>query len=305
MNLSATLTLVLALGGPNTLPAAVLYGNYQSTTPPAQIVGGIDTATGAITTIATVTGAIGAPPGVSAFDPLASAYYFYAWDASVTYRLYAVNVRTGAVSPSPPVTQVPSAMQFDPVTRALYGTVYTGTPNALNVIFGRLDTATGSFTPIATVVTSSLGSPLGISAIDPVTRHYYLCAGDSSGTKLFAVDIRTGAVTSSSAISTFGMQFDLITRALYGTTYTGPNRTVGVGRIDTSTGAITPVATVGDFLNPVQGVSAFDPLSRVYSFYAYPVEAAPNLYSVNVHTGTFTAAIGVPVLPIAMDSGHR
>jgi len=288
------------------VPAATLYGN--AFTDPSQIVGSIDPATGAMKPIAALPGVKISYWGVSAFDPFTPAYYFCGFDTSLTFRLYSVNIRTGAVAVGGPLPTSLSAMQFDPLTRAIYATVYDF-PNQ-TVIVGRVDAGTGAVTPIATVATQSFGSPIGISALDSLKRRYYLYAGTQAGMYLFAVNLATGAVTaSSSAVGpTWGMQFDPLTRTLYGTTLSGPypNMTVGLGTIDTSTGAVTPIVAVatGTAGTP-QGVSAFDPLSRDYYLYVWYVSGETKLHAVNVRTGAVTASSAVTAVSTAVESGRR
>jgi hypothetical protein len=288
------------------IPAAVVYGNAYVY--PSEIVGSIDTGTGVIKQIAAVPGVSSANSGVSAFDPYKPAYYFCGLDAALTNRLYSVNIRDGTTTMSGPLATAPAAMQFDPMTRALYGTVYDF-PNQ-TVIVGRIDPATGAVTKVATVATQSPGSANGISAFDALRRRYYLYAGTPSGTYLFAVNVDNGTVTASSEIVEipWAMQFDPLSRTLYGTTLAGPypNVAVGVGKIDAGTGIITPVASVatGAAGSP-QGISAFDPLTRNYYLYVQFVSEGLKLYAFNVRTGTVTASTPVTVSPTAIESGRR
>jgi len=176
-----------------------LYGEtYLGTFPSgAEIVGQIDTGTGALTPVATVaSGSVGVPAGVSAFDPVTGRYFLYADDGS-GMKLYAVNVGTSAVTATGAVAAVPAAMQYDRIEHVLFGEIYTGGAE----IVGQIDTGTGAVTPVATVATGSVGVPAGVSAFDPVTHLFFLYADDGSGMKLYTVNVMTTVVTATGVVA--------------------------------------------------------------------------------------------------------
>jgi hypothetical protein len=302
MKLCTRLALTVLLAA-MALPAAVLYGSYQDFAVGTSVVGTIDSKTGAIQPIASVTGTTGT--GFSTFDPQTPAYYFCGVDTSSQVRLYSVNLRTRTFTSSAPLPQFPNAIQFDPVSRSVVGTFYN--VNTETLIAGRIDATTGSVTPIATVSTTSFGSDIGISALDPLSRSFYFYNVDLvTGVRLIAMNIDTGSMTASPNVTEtpWAMQFDPITRTIFVTTYVPGVNTVGVGKIDPATGSIRHLVNVGNSLSPgFQGVSAFDPVSRVYSFYAGPYNSPENLYTVDVRSGTFTTVSAVALVPAGMESG--
>ena len=196
-----------------------------------------------------------------------------------------------------------SAQTPSQVTAALYGHYYSGVyPNGVELV-GRIDPDTGVVSPVATVGSGMVGTPF-CSAFDPTNQNYLFYLSDQSGTHLYAVNVLSGAITSSSNTSwlPISMEFDRSSATLYGVVYVGPYPSgwVSLVQIDLATGNFIPVATVVTGAPGIGVASAFDSLTRRYFLYADD-GSGMRLYTVSVRTGKVTSSAPVSTIPSSIE----
>lgn len=183
--------------------------------------------------------------------------------------------------------------------QTVYGLFGLPSPNIGNKQLGTLDPTDGSvaLTGASTSIDSdtvSVGT--GITAIAVAGDVFYFIgqdAGDSIS-KVYTVDLDTGATTASPALSAFssgltlGLWYDNSTSTLWGLFSNGGDR--AVASVDPTTGTVTSInaAIAGENLTTAGGVFTGDPDGDRVFFVGTPDSGDPTLYEVSTLGGTVT-----------------
>ena len=164
------------------------------------------------------------------------------------------------------------------VSAPLFGVGPTGQPSPFQ--FGSIDPATGEFSPVVTLLNTSLYD----ATFDPVNRVYYQIVTRPEGHRLMAIDVDVGvpSFTPFSIPGGFsGIQYDTFSGLLFGVGPTGVTGPFQFGSIDPATGEFSSVVPL---LNTSLYDATFDPVNRVY----YQVVTRPEghrLMAIDVDVG--------------------
>jgi len=200
----------------------------------------IDPATGATTPIV-ATG--GGAQSISATDMGGRRIFFMGnIDGVVTLATFSAGSQTLTQVPFPQGTQF---LEFDPVTKLLYG---FGTTSMISI-----DPVTGAVTPLAAVALD--GIVAGASTFDPAGRRVIFAGRLAEVPTLFSYSIASNTVSHVSFPGASSIEYDAADGSLLA--FFGSS----LSRIDLATGAATPIATAA-VDGSSQGISTFDPIQR-------------------------------------------
>jgi len=167
------------------------------------------------------------------------------------------------------------AMDFDPLGTTLYGI------DSNAKMLGTIDTATGVFSPQATV--TNIGDPTitGLK-IDPTTGVFYV----STGSRLFSLDPASGAATLLGAHGPSTLIIDLAISA-GGDMYATDIATDSLYSVDKTNGAISLIGSIGLDLNFAQGMD-FDYSTGVLYAALYRPGQNSDFATLDLSTGAAT-----------------
>jgi len=178
------------------------------------------------------------------------------WDDELDESLYLIDPRTGlntgtlALSNFPGATDTPTALEF--VGSTLYASFSLAGPEVNSGILGTIDLDTGAITEIGTM--EDMDRPTG--GLDYVDGTMYAVSStDNDDSRLFTIDLVTGAATLVGALTLDGVQKEGATALAYadGVMYTlltdGKEQDSNLYSIDLSTGALTLEFDMGVTLN--------------------------------------------------------
>lgn len=175
------------------------------------------------------------------------------------------------------------AMDFDPTGTTLYA---IQSPTGVTPTFGRIDTATGAFTPIGPV-SGITGSPSGLT-IDPVTGEAFVTAGATAGAfSLYSFDLDTGTGTLIGPHGVAGGLMIDIAINCDGEMYGHDIGTDSLYSINRTTGAATLIGPHGLAANYAQGMD-FD--NNDGTLYAAIFTGSPGVFTYTY--GTFNLSTG-------------
>ena len=196
------------------------------------------------------------------WDPTGDAVYMS--DHAVSGKgLTLIDATTGLSSGSvswsglPGDTNTTTAMEF--VGSTLYGSFHKAGPEGVPGVLGTIDTATGSVTTIGTM--TGMNRPAGgLEFVDGVM--YSVTATENGDSRLFTIDLATGAATAGAFFTLGGGQRDGITALAYveGVMYTLINEDEeGDGilySVDLATGEMTAEFNTGAMNSLTAGAAA-------------------------------------------------
>ncbi len=228
----------------------------------------------------------GFPVGATAVDSGSDIFYVIRHTAGVPHVL-SIETNSATFVESPPLSSSLLALGYDANAGQLFG-VTSCCPNE----FVHVDTTTGALTPLASIGDMGFSFAAGASAVDPTTNRFFMIRHTAGVPHLIAIDTNTAALTETPALSTGIMKlgFDEDDNVLVAVTSCCPNQ---FGHLDTTTGAFTAIADVGDMgFGFSAGASAVDSGGNRL-FLARSRAGVPHVISVDTLTGATTES---PVL---------
>jgi hypothetical protein len=214
-------------------------------------------------------------------------------------------INTHVLSTLNPITPVGAtaaqvfAMDFDPTATTLFGvTASGGTPPST---LGTINTASGAFTTIAAVTGLTAGDSVSGLTIHPVTGAAFISAAGGGASRLYSLNLTTGAATligtmtgtgASTTVIDISMScagqlvaYDIVSDAFY--------------NVNTTTGAMTLIGNHGLAANFAQGMD-FDnnsPAPHVLYAWVYTGSGTNTYGTVNLTTGAVTPiSVNTPVI---------
>jgi hypothetical protein len=223
----------------------------------------------------------GFPVGATAVDSGSDIFYVVRHTAGVP-RVMSIEINSATFLESPPLSSSLLALGYDSNAGQLFG-VTSCCPNE----FVHVDMNSGTLTSLASIGDMGFAFVAGASAIDAATNRFFMIRHTAGVPHLIAIDTNTGALTETPALSTGIMKlgFDEDDNVLAAVTSCCPNQ---FGHLDTTTGAFTAIADVGDMgFGFSAGASAVDSGGNRL-FLARSQAGVPHVISVDTLTGAIT-----------------
>ena len=189
-----------------------------------------------------------------------------------------------------------AATVIGPQTGNLYGLEYDDTSAVLWALdgtfqLGVVDTASGAFTPAATITGIGAGeSPTGLTFID-ASSTFYVSTATAADSFLYAVDPATGAATFVGAMGT-PLMIDIAINA-QGELYGHGIETDSIYSIDTATGVASLIGPTGYAANFAQGMG-FDKSTGVLYAWLYEGAGVNTFATIDLATGAATTVASPP-----------
>jgi hypothetical protein len=276
----------------------------------------LDPATGSTVTVVSLPPSAISSSGIqaSAFDPDLGRYMYLTFGASGEH-LVTVDVENQSVLADVPLSANVARLAIDESTNDVLTEAWSA--DGTTMVFYRIDPMTGALTsvpssalpPSSSVPSSALPpSAFGPGVYDGADNYYAIHPIDDSADPPWVLDrftVSTGQTTEiplgHEAVMDFGYDVDL--GELYALVH--GEDSAQVVRIDTSSGAVTTLATIADVGNELIGARAFDRETHRYFFVAGAGPWEGNsmwtpgnaIYTVDVETGQTVGSspvIGVP-----------
>lgn len=200
--------------------------------------------------IDTLSGVSSVQSGESAYDMTNGDFYFLS-----NMGITAFNSLTGAFVDTFANAAFIRGMEFDTVSKLLYGAYYMGTKAS----FISVDMSTKTINVIIDSIPGVDNVYLGESTFDQANRLYYR----KSNLGILQIDVISGAVTDTiSSNSLIGIEYDPVDDKIFGLFWAGTAEMSG--SIDVSSEVFTPLDTVINVGSVSSGSSSLDWFSRRY-----------------------------------------
>jgi hypothetical protein len=213
----------------------------------------LNTSTGAVTTLTSLTGVNYLAQGVTAYDPNNNVYYDYTDLGNPGQVITKTDVETGMLLGTITTPYFIKAIEYNSNTGNLVGTYWSGSIE----VFCSLDPTTGALNTISQLSSTSFAQ--GESTFDAANNRYFI----KSNLGIEMIDASSGVV-----LDIFdpqglkGIEYDSNTGELIGTYWTGSQEIFA--SMDLTTGNISIVNVLTGVSSLVQGESAFDAAGNRY-----------------------------------------
>lgn len=209
----------------------------------------MNTSSGALTTLNTLTVAGTLAQGETAYDQINKRYF-----NKSNLGIRVIDALTGLVTSVVSTTVPLEGMEYNTNTGKLIGTYWNGSGQ----IFASVDISTGVVTNGAILSGVTSVAP-GETAFDPNGNRYF---NKTNGPKINVIDIATGNILSSFSTNLKGIEYNSNTGKLNGSYWSGSAEIFGA--LDLSNGVLTNIGTLSGVQTLAQGETAFDVTGNRY-----------------------------------------
>ncbi|MGZ4034749.1 MAG: T9SS type A sorting domain-containing protein [Bacteroidia bacterium] len=260
---------------------SLIYGLASKNSPESVFLAKINTSTGVITNISSLSVATGEQIPGATIDPNTKTYYFI--DTADNFA--GLNLLTGTIASSHQIVTSDSSyfeqFLYNCADSTIYGLARKSSPPS--VFLAKIDPATGIVTNISSSSIAT-GDQIPNGALDPYNKIYYFA---NQGGDIVGVSLLTGAVVSchlmTNAAGTYFDQFlfNCSDSTIYGLASTSSPDHVFLAKVNPATGVITNISTSSVASGEQVPNATIDPFNNIYYF----ADMSNHIVGLNLSTG--------------------
>jgi PKD repeat protein len=259
----------------------------------------VNPATGVITPLNTITGMTAiVMANSSVFKPTTGEYMSLAVFSS-TFVWLRVDVSTGSILGSNPVTENWTGVRYHCKNDTIYALRKTGT--IFDLIW--IDPVNATSNTIATIP-GITGAVVSSFSIDPVADTYTFTGASGSGFQIVTLDLLTGAVLSQNPFpnSVPGQYFNCLSNKIYGL-YTDPqNQSYYLAEVQPSQGTVVPTYLLsGNNPGNISGSVTFNAARNQFTYIGFDAGNNPRIFAIDGASGTITASAPMTEIIVGLE----